>query len=1194
MNNKFFALALAFGLVCGTASAQTNDNKPTAYMVADAHMDTQWNWDIQTTIRDYVWKTITQNLHLLKTYPNYIFNFEGAVKYNWMKEYYPTQYEEVKKYIADGRWHLTGSSWDANETVVVSPESWIRNILLGQTFYRDEFNKEGTDVFLPDCFGFGYDLPTLAAHCGLIGFSTQKLGWRNNPFYEGNKKYPFTVGLWQGIDGSRIMMTHGFGYGQRFKDEDISSNKMLLKEISESPLNMVYRYYGTGDTGGSPSVESVRAIEKGIKGNGPIKIISATSDQIYKDFLPFDKHPELPVVDGEMTMDVHGTGCYTSQAAMKLYNRQNEHLGDAAERSAVIAEWLGTGAYPKEEMTANWHRVLVHQFHDDLPGTSIPRAYEFSWNDELISLQSFSKVLTNSLNGIVSRMNTNVSGTPVVLYNNESFDVANLATVTLPSMAGSYTVKDHNGKTVKSQVITDTWGKRHLLFDAKVPATGLAVYSVKAGKAAKNVVKNSNSIENSVYKLTVDNNGNISSLIDKRYNKELVAQGQSLGLVVFDDCKSYAWPSWEILKETIDKTPVDVNNNVTVKMVDNGAFVKTLRVTKTYGDSKFTQYIRLYEGALADRVDIKNEVEWHSENSLLKANFPLAVSNEKATYDLGLGSIQRGNNTPQAYEVYSHDWTDLTDKSGDYGVTILNDSKYGWDKPNDNTLRLSLLYAPKADKGYVYQEQQDMGYHEFTYSIIGHKGELDKAKAVEQGILLNSPIYAFTAPKHKGSLGKSFSFVSSDNSNVTVRAIKKAEKGNEYVVRVYENSGKSAQNAILTFAADIVKAVEADGTEKEIGSADFGGKQLKINIKPFSVKTYKVSFSNQTLNNKAQENVALPYNKRCFSYNEFRNSANFSGGYSYAAELLPDEGITVDGIHFAFGHKDGVNGVACNNDTIEIPAGNKYNRLYVLCASTNTDNTADFLVDGKKQSVNVPYYSDFVGQWGHDGHTEGFLKDAEIAYVGTHRHSAQNDEPYEFTYMFKQCIEIPKDAKQITFPKNENIVVFSAVFANENEKIQPVSELFRTGNRRTANAEGKEVKKNLLAGAKIIASSGEVNEKEKAENIIDGNKETKWCDTNPAPNFVALDLGKSTTLSGWKILNAGIESSSYITRTCLLQVRNSTTEDWNTVDILDGNRMDSVTRSFKPVEARYVRLYIVAPSQGKGHDACRVYELEVY
>ena len=379
-----------------------------AYMVADAHLDTQWNWDVQSTIRDHIRNTLTQNLFLFKHYPDYVFNFEGGVKYAWMKEYYPLMYEELKRYVEQGRWHITGSSWDANETIVCSPESWLRNVLLGQTFYRKEFNTEGTDIFLPDCFGFGYALPTLAAHCGLIGFSSQKLMWRTKPFYDGGKRYPFTIGLWQGIDGSRIMMTHGFNYSQRYEDIDLSKDERLMSEIKESPLNKVYRYYGTGDIGGSPNLNSVRAVEKGVHGDGPIQVVSATSDQIYKDYLPFEQHPELPVFDGELPMDVHGNGCYTSQAAMKLYNRQNEHLGDAAERAAVMADWLGMARYPGAWLTQTWQRVIWHQFHDDVTGTSIPRAYEFSWNDELLASKQFSQVLTHSMTAITDRMNTQV------------------------------------------------------------------------------------------------------------------------------------------------------------------------------------------------------------------------------------------------------------------------------------------------------------------------------------------------------------------------------------------------------------------------------------------------------------------------------------------------------------------------------------------------------------------------------------------------------------------------------------------------------------------------------------------------------------------------------------------------------------------------------------------------------------------
>ena len=1176
----------------------------TAYLVSDAHLDTQWNWDIQTTIRDYIPKTIRQNLHLLRTYPNYIMNFEGAIKYGWMKEYFPKEYEEVKKYIAQGRWHLTGTSWDATETIISSTESLFRNTLLGQQFYRNEYGKESCDFFLPDCFGFPYNYPTIAQHCGVIGFSSQKLQWRTNKFYDQKlTKYPFSVGIWEGIDGSRIMMTHGYAYNHSFRDTDISEDRRLYREMSESPTGVGYRYYGTGDTGGSPNIPSVRAMEKGLRGNGPVKIISATSDQIYKDFMPYEKHPELPTFKGELYMDVHGVGCYTSQAAMKLYNRQNEHLADAAERSSVIAEWLGKRDYPANAIRECWQTVILHQFHDDLTGTSIPRAYEFSWNDEIIDMKRFSDITLNAVSGVSEMLNTQVSGTPIVLYNPEGFTQNTIADVILGStMADSYTITDAKGKTTASQVVTDTKGRKHLLIAAQVPATGFAVYSIKAtSKKNATLEKEVSTMENTVYKLTFDQNGNLSSILDKRYNKELVEPGKAVGLIVFTECESHAWPAWEILKKTIDGNKVTVNEGVSVKLVEDGSLRKTVKVTKCYGESEISQYISLYEGELANRIDFYNEVEWKSLNSLLKCDFPLNISNPNATYDLGLGNVERCNNEDFKYEVYSHEWTDLTDKSGDYGVTVINNSKYGWDKPADNNIRLSLLWSPEVGRGYAYQNKQDFGHHEFTFSIIGHKGGLDKGLAVQQSTMLNSPIRAFEATKHNGELGREFSFVSSDNKSVTIRAFKKAEASDEYVIRVYENSGTS-QQAKLTFATNIAKAAEADGTEKTLGAASFTGKSLNVDIKGYGVKTYKLCFGNQKhVTEMAQTEIPLRWNRRCFSYNEFRNGADFDGGNSYAAELLPEDGLKVDGVHFTFQDLDGLNGYSCWGDTIQLPEG-KYNKVYFLAAAAkeDTEGKVSFIIPGKKGNrtdsiaVSVPYYTGFIGQWGHDGQGEGFMKEGEIAYVGTHRHSSEGDEPYEFTYMFKIGVDIPTGATQIIMPRQPNIVIFAIKAVEEPAQVKFASHMFITGNKCDAMNKEKVVRTNLLKDAKVIAKSGEVNDRESADKMTDGDIRTKWCDTKEAPNYVAFDLGSEKTISGWRLLNAGSEGAGYITRSCMLQVRSSLTSEWETVDLLDGNKQNDVTRTIEPVKAQYIRLYITSPTQRVSKDACRIYEFEVY
>ncbi len=1191
------------GLFMGLALngyAQPSATKPyKAYMVADAHLDTQWNWDIQTTIKHYVWNTLNQNLFLMKQYPDYIFNFEGGVKYAWMKEYYPTQYAELKPFVKSGQWHIAGSSWDAAETIVCSPESWIRNILLGQTFYRQEFGEVSDDVFLPDCFGFPYTLPTLAAHCGLVGFSSQKLQWRATPFYDNGREYPFTVGLWRGIDGSQIMMTHGFDYSQGWKDgEDLSQSAELIREAKQSPLNTLYRYYGTGDIGGSPDLKSVQAVERGLRGNGPVQIISARSNQIYHDFMPYDRHPELPTIDGEMTMDLHGNGCYTSQAAMKLYNRQNEHLGDATERAAVMADWAGGLDYPTQLMTDNWRRIILHQFHDDLTGTSIPNAYTFSWNDELLTSKRFAQTLQASVNALATRLNTNVSGEPFIVYNPENFTVNALATVDLTGGDRSFRVTDDQGRPVPSQVVTNAQGQPQLIFDASVPSVGMRVYGIKPLKRQAETIADGRTIENSVYRITVDPRGDISSIVDKRANKELVASGQALRLVVLDDCKSTSWPAWEIQKRTLDKAPVAITDGVKISKLEDGALRKTIVIEKQYGDSHIRQFIRLYEGSLADRIDFNTQVDWKSYNALLKAEFPLSVSNDKATYDLGLGTIERGNNKPTAFEVYSHEFTDLTDRSGSYGVTILNDSKYGWDKPADNVMRLSLLYSPQTSQGYRYQNRQDFGHHEFTYSLVGHGGAFNPIDANQKALALNSQLKTFHSLKHSGELGSTFSFVESSNPNVMIRAIKQAESGDGYVVRVYELSGKQPQTARLTFASAIQDAVETDGTEKTLGAATFSGHALSVDIKPFSVKTYKIHLQSKP---SAQRPTAaflpLAYDRKCFSYNEMRDYANFEGGNTYAAELMPDSIVNVDGIPFRMGPHDSFSGMSCQGNVITLPRNHRFTHLYLLASSDDKDRRASFGVGKATQEVAIPYYSGFIGQWGHEGQTAGFLKEAEVGYIGTHRHSPEADEPYVFTYLFKMRLDIPKGATQVTLPQDNHIVIFAATAADDVQGVTPATRFFRTNNisdQTDGSATGSTFGENVMPMAKVIGRSGETRQDERAELLIDGKDDTKWCDVSTAPNWVAFDLGQPQTVSGWKLLNAGQETPAYITRACLLQGRNQPNEDWVTIDMFDGNRSDIVERHFAPATVRYVRLFVTAPVQELNGNAARIYNFELY
>lgn len=1191
------------GILLASSGLMAQDQKEyKAYMVSNAHFDSQWNWDVQRSISEYIPKTIDRNLFLLEHYPDYIFNFEGGIKYSWMKEYFPEKYDLVKKYIKEGRWHVTGSTWDATDANIPSPESFTRNILYGQHFYMDEFGVKGTDIFLPDCFGFGWTLPTVAAHSGLIGFSTQKLQWRNNPFY-GDSKIPFEIGLWEGIDGARIMLVaDAHNYTSRWRYEDLSNSKYLIDIASKSPIRTVYHYYGTGDTGGSPTIESVRALELSLKGDGPVEIISAESDRLYKDYLPFGDHPELPVWKDELLMDVHGTGCYTSQAAMKLYNRRNELLADAAERSAVAADWLGTADYPQDFLTDAWKRVIWHQFHDDLTGTSIPRAYEFSWNDELISLKQFASVLTSSVGAVSRELDTDVKGLPVVIYNAAGFPVSDLVEVTVPYQGRKVSVYDENGKNVPCQVLSSDGKSTRLVFKAAAPAAGYAVYDIRKGGRSWSgpaVTASGSMIENSVYKVSLDKNGDIASIIDKRAGKELVAEGKAIRLALFTHNPSYSWPAWEILKTTVDSEPVPITDSVEISVAETGPVRGALKVERKAGDSRFVQYVILNEGAESDRIDIVNQVDWRCQDALLKAEFPLAVSNPEAVYDLGVGSKARGNNVLTAYEVYAQQWADLTDKDGSYGVSVMNDSKYGWDKPSDNTVRLTLLHTPSTQGGYSYQARQDLGHHEFTYSIVGHRGDFREAGTVRKAEVLNQPLKAFIVPEHKGALGRSFSFAEVTGGSVAMRALKHAEDSDGYVVRFYETGGQGDSDATVRFASDILEARELNGNEEIIGDAVYSGNELKFRTGPFGMKTFLVKLAGYEGKTGVTESVpvVLPYNMKTASYNAFRTDANFDGkGNSYAAELLPDK-VVYDGVEFDILDGTVENGVKCSGDTVSLPAGN-YNRLYILAASAVRDTRCTFNVDGTEYQAVVPYYGGFIGQWGHEGHTEGYLKGAEVAYVGTHKHSMLKnaDLPYEYTYMFCIGLDIPQGARTLVLPEDSQVVVFAASVAMDRTNVAvPVCDLLRVNLPEPEVSESAASHTNLLSGHPVVECTGQVNRSERAELAFDGDVMTKWCDISGAkPKYLTVDLQKDTEIKGWSVLHAGLEALDYIAEEYSLQVRSEGEQEWRTVDTVYENTDLETDRILpEPVTARYVRLSISKPDQSEGSVA-RVYEFVVY
>ena len=827
---------------------------------------------------------------------------------------------------------------------------------------------------------------------------------------------------------------------------DAGYNKDFIRRASNGFDNTAMRYYsgghlhGTtncGDKGNSGTVTTARRMAEAMADpDAPVQLISATSDQLFLDYM--DRRDELPTYDGELLMDVHAGGCYTSQGAMKYYNRRNEELLGAAERAAVAADWLGAKPYDRAKLNEVWQRVLWHQFHDDLTGTSIADAYRYSWNDELISLQQATEVMTAAVGALSHSLDTRVKGTPVVVYNPVTYDLRDLveAEVPLDARAKGVAVYAPSGRRVAAQILSREGDRARILFAADVKAAGYAVYDVRpaSGVAKSSALKASErTLENRIYRVELDANGDIRSIRDKRAGRELVAEGKAFRMAVFEGNPSNRYPAWEIMKETMDKPGRPIDGDVRISIAEQGPVRATLKVERSYGPSKFVQYVSLTDGGDDDRIDVRNTVDWSSRDVLLKAEFPCAVANAKAAYDLGLGFIERGNNTETAYEVPAQKWVDLTDADGSYGVTILNDCKYGWDKPADNTLRLTLLHTPSTEKRYAHQRTLDHGVHHYTYSIVGHTGARTE-DALVAGEALNMPLVAFVAPKHAGHLGRTFSMLAASTPQIGVRALKAAEDGDGYIVRCYETTGNPVEGARITFPAAIVSAEECNGIEERIGDAAFEGRSLVVSAGKFAPKTYRVRLAEPAVRSTlAIDNapVKLDYDITAYTTDEFFTYYTIDKALgSFAAELIPAT-VECDGVTFAMGEANTDDAVLCNGQTVALPADRTYTKLYVLASAVEEPRTAEFRVGDRTYEAEVPLWKGFYGQWGWYGNSEGFMQRAKIGYLGTHRHQTDlGNVPYGFSYMYLLTFDIPEGATTVTLPKDKKVLVYAMTASN--------------------------------------------------------------------------------------------------------------------------------------------------------------------
>jgi alpha-mannosidase len=1068
------------------------DREPVLYTVAYAHLDTEWRWDYETTITKYIKATMDDNFQLFEKYKPYVFTFSGAKRYRMMKEYYPDRYEKVKKYISQGRWFVGGSSVDECDANVPSPESLIRHVLYGNAYFKSEFGKESVDFLLPDCFGFQAHLPSALAHAGVKGFSTQKLVWGSAV------GIPFNIGNWIGTDGQGLVAAlNATDYGGDVEPRCDTVKKWVDRVLENGKKYGVYadyRYYGTGDIGGSPRPDAVKnAVGSQNNPDGRIKLYLSSSDQLFRD-LTKTQAARLPSYTGDLLLTEHSAGSLTSQAYMKRWNRKNELLAQAAEPLAAFGELAGGIRYPQSQLNNAWWLVLGSQMHDILPGTCIPKAYEYAWNDEILAMNLFSGVLQTSASSVIHFMNTSGSGQSVAVYNalaipRKSFVEAELS---YPEGPPEFVkVMGPDEKEVPVQIQYRTKNTMRIIFLASVPSLGISVYNVqtatKASEVRTSLTATSTGMENEFLKVTINSNGDISSIFDKRTNKEMLSAPSRLE---FQYEYPQYWPAWNMDWKDRKNPPIDyVRGPAKVTMLYKGSVLVIFRVDRSRRGSNFTQFIML--GAGMEYVLVRNEVAWQSTGVSLKASFPLTASNVNATYNLGLGTIERSTNNEKKFEVPSREWFDLTDKSGNFGVSILEDSKFGSDKPDDKTLRLTLLYTPFAN---FYHEQawQDFGNHDFTYAIYPHKGDWRTGMSEWQGRMINQPLRTFIVPSHNGPLGKSVSFARVSTPQVDIRAVKKAETGNELVVRLQELSGQEAKDAEVSFISKVLKVTEVDGQERPLAELQPVNGKLVVSMGKFAIRSFKVQLDKPAEKLFPPASVALPlaFENDVVSGDNNRKNGNFdSKGGSIPAELFPST-LTAGGIEFTLGPKtDGKNNaIACDGQKILLPKTGNYSVLYILAAA-DSDTTGIFKAGNMKTAVRVQSWTGKLGQYDRrlfdkfgrlKGLDKAFIKRDEVAWFATHLHRDTMNIPYQYAYLYKYAIPVSPVTGQVQLPQNKAIKIFAMSVADEPvDQVTPAQALYDDYNWKPAlnlNLPKTYAEENAAALAKYkVSRNGNLN-----------------------------------------------------------------------------------------------------------------------
>ena len=773
-----------------------------ARAIGHAHLDTGWLWPVKESVRK-CGRTFANQIALLKKYPQYVFGASQPQHYWFVKKHYPQLYKQVKKMVKEGRWEVQGAMWVEADTNLPSAESLIRQILIGKNFFMDEFGVDVKNLWLPDVFGYSASLPQILRKSGVDYFLTQKLSWNKY------NKFPHQTFIWQGIDGSSVI-TH-------FPPEDynspLTSEYMINARDNFAERDFIDEFiclFGVGDGGGGPKAEN---IEYGLRMNNledAPKIRFGRAQDFFETLKQYEK--KLAVWRGELYLEFH-RGTYTTQALVKKMNRKIEQ-----RLSAVEALWshLPLDKYPDKELDEIWKILLINQFHDIIPGSSINAVYKTTHLEHREALERL-LVLTDKAAPLLFDKNER----SLVLFNSLSYRYRGL--IMLPEHWQG--AENSAGEKLRLQIS----GNKRFVFAEIAPFSFLTLKE-SAAEVAGTETRKELILENELIRYVFESDGTISEIYDKENSRNVLLPGKRGNRLTLYIDQPNNWDAWDV-DIFYEEQRIEYAKVINSLHVQHGPLFQSMELTMTISKSKIRQKIVLAKHS--KRLDFQTTVQWQERHRMLRVSFPVDINSEQAAFDIQYGYIMRNTHRNTSwdmakFEVVGHKYADLSDPG--YGVALLNNCKYGY-KVYNKTLDLNLLRSPDYP-----DTEADIGEHEFIYSLLPHSGNLTRSEVMSEAAQLNRPPLLF-----KGYTIKSITpFVQIKSSAITIETLKKAEKEACLILRIVETKGARSHGKLI-FRDKNTRLRETNLMEWEDGAeikAENG--EIDIQLKPFEIRTYKM------------------------------------------------------------------------------------------------------------------------------------------------------------------------------------------------------------------------------------------------------------------------------------------------------------------------------------------------------------------